>query len=340
MAAPRSLGDPSATGTVTKVVAVGAAGDAFATDQPVYARADQPVMLYAAVQVDGKTWFTDAPVLSLRGKRVAARPLREAPAFALSWNRIEPASANISNGDAATFHFEPIDYRPTVIDGAANAPSIRADVRPTLTPDHGNGVGTMRYQVVVRQGSSTIASPGPEARRGRGSGGVTDAVMRVSIRRDDSYLGFLTEMYGQPYIWGSAGLSDRTHESERLEGSDCADFVVYGARRMGAKIPYSWTGALPGVSKLLASGTRASDGVYRDRRGKPLPFTRIGDMVLFPRHVGVLVEDKGVRGVLDDQDLMMHTLFDSPKAQPIADSGYADRPVEVRRFTADLRRGR
>ena len=27
---------------------------------------------------------------------------------------------------------------------------------------------------------------------------LTDAVLRVSIRRDDSYLGFLTEMYGQP----------------------------------------------------------------------------------------------------------------------------------------------
>ena len=35
---------------------------------------------------------------------------------------------------------------------------------------------------------------------------------------------------------------------------------------------------------------------------------------------------------LDDQDLMMHTLFDSPKEQAIADSGYADKPVELRRF--------
>src|SRR5205085_9723196 len=130
----------------------------------------------------------------------------------------------------------------------------------------------------------------------------------------------------------------RTHESERLEGSDCADFVVYGARRMGAQIPYSWTGALPNVSKLLASGARASDGIYRDAKGNPLPFTQIGDLVLFPRHVGVLAEDRGTKGVLDDQDLIMHTLFDSPKAQAIADSGYADRPVELRRFTRDLRR--
>src|SRR5256885_376105 len=81
-----------------------------------------------------------------------------------------------------------------------------------------------------------IARPGPEARRGRGSGGLAGAVMRVSIRRDDTYLGYLTEMFGQPYVWASAGLSDATHQSERLEGADCADFVVYGARRMGKKI--------------------------------------------------------------------------------------------------------
>lgn len=331
---------PSPALAITRVVVVAAIGDAVATDRPAYARADQPVTLYAALQADGGAWFTDAPVFQLAGKRVATRPLAKAPAHQLRWNRIEPAAATISNGDADSFHYEPIDYRATPIERTTDQPSIPADVRPTLTSDHGNGVGTMRFQAVVTQGTRTIASAGPEARRGRGSGGVTDAVMRVSIRRDDSYLGYLTEMFGQPYIWGSAGVSDTTHESERLEGSDCADFVVYGARRMGSTIPYSWTGALPGVTRLLASGARAADGIYRDARGRPLPFTRVGDLVLFPRHVGVLAEDRGTQGVLDDQDLMMHTLFDSPKAQAIADSGYADRPVEVRRFKQPLRSGR
>jgi hypothetical protein len=55
-------------------------------------------------------------------------------------------------------------------------------------------------------------------------------------------------------------------------------------------------------------------------------------MVLFPRHVGALSVDKGEKGVLDDEDLMIHTLFDSPKEQAIKDSGYAHLPVELRRF--------
>lgn len=342
VAAPTRTGDVAATGNVIAAHIVAAVDDGPASDRPAYARADQKVALFAVLEITNgstRTFASDAAAITIGGKKITAVPLAQAPAVELTWNRIEPTSANISNGDPSTFHFHTIEYQPTAI--ATGTPSITPDVRPTLTPDHGNGVGTMRYQLVVRQGDRTIATPGPEARRGKGSGGLTEAVMRVSIRRDDTYLGYLTEMYGQPYIWASAGLSQNSHQSERLEGSDCADFIVYGARRMGANIPYTWTGALPQVTKLLAgAGTRGDDGVYYDRRGEPLPFTQIGDLVLFPRHVGALTEDRGTPGVLDDQDLMMHTLFDSPKQQAIADSGYADTAVEVRRFKQDLRRGR
>jgi len=315
---------------------VASVDDGPATDRPTYARADQRVRLHAllVVEVGGKrTYFSEAPQVELGGKRLTVLPLAKAPVTELRWNRIEPAEPSMTNGDAPSeFHFEAIDYRATPIAGAINRGAIAADVRPTLTPDHGHGVGTMRYQLVALQGERVIPSPGPEARRGRGSGGLTDAVLRVSIRRDDSYLGYLTEMYGQPYIWASAGLSDRSHQSEHLEGSDCADFVVYGARRMGKKQPYVWTGALPQYTRLLAAGTLGDDGIYRDKAGKPLPFTKAGDIVLFPRHVGVLSVDRGTPGVLDVKDLMMHTLFDSPKEQAIGDTGYADKPLELRRW--------
>lgn len=330
---PLLIGDAAVTGKVVAARVV-ASTDGVATDRPIYARVDQPVTLHALLVVEAagnKTYFSDAKRVVLNGKPIDVQPLAKAPAIELRWNRIEPALSTMSNGDTPKeFHFEPIDYRATPID--AKTTSITADVRPTLTPDHGHGVGTMRYQIVALQAERVITSPGPEARRGRGAGGVTDDVMRVSIRRDDSYLGFLTEMYGQPYIWASAGTSDRAHQSEHLEGSDCADFVVYGKRRMGGAQKYVWTGELPQWSKLLAAGSRDTDGVYRDKAGKPLPFTQVGDLVLFPRHVGVLAVDRGTIGVLDDQDLMMHTLFDSPKEQAIADSGYADKPVELRRW--------
>ena len=328
---PAIVGDPAVDTRVVSARIVASVDDGDASEMPVHAKRGEHVTLYALLELSDHTFVTDAPRVRLHGHHVAVQPLVRGPAIAVAWNRVEPAAASYSNTEGGSFHFEPIEYRATAIDGA-RAGSLAADVRPTLTPDHGHGVGTMRYQLVVTQGDRTIASAGPEARRGRGSGGLTDDVMRVSIRRDDTYLGYLTEMFGQPYVWASAGLSDATHQSERLEGADCADFVVYGARRMGKRYAYTWTGGLPEITTLLAAGTRDERGVYRDAKGDPVPFTKVGDLVLFPRHVGVLVEDRGVIGVLDDQDIMMHALFDTPKEQPIADSGYADKPVELRRF--------
>ena len=323
-------GDAAITDRIAAVHLVVGVDDAVATDRPAYARADQHVTLHAVIEA-GRHFYADVADVRLGTRTIHPEPLAHAPRFTIAWNRVEPAAASYSNTDGGEFHFAAIDYRTTAIAGARET-SLAADVRPTLTVDHGHGVGTMRYQAEVTQGDAKIVSPGPEARRGRGSGGLTDAVLRVTIRRDDTYLGYLTEMYGQPYIWASAGLSDATHESERLEGSDCADFVVYGARRAGKNLAYTWTGGLPQITKLLAAGTRGDDGIYRDAAGKPLPFPKAGDLILFPRHVGAVVEDRGTIGVLDDQDIMMHTLFDSPKEQPIADSGYADKPVELRRF--------
>jgi len=325
------VGNESVTSLIDAVHIVASVDGGVATERPTYARKDQKVTLYAVYYV-GKTVYSDARELMIGKTKVSPRRLSEGPSVSLRWHRIEPSAANTSNTQSGSFRFEPIAYQTTVIDGVADRGSIAADVHPTLITDHGDGLGTMRYQLVVTQGTRTLSTPGVDARRGRGSGGLTDAVTRVSIRRDETLVGFMTEMMGQPYVWASAGITDTTHQSERLEGSDCADLMVYGARRMGKHVAYTWTGGLPAVTKLLGAGTRGEDGIYRDKKGKPLPFPQEGDLILFPRHVGALTADKGEKGVLDDQDLILHTLFDSPKEQAIADSGYAQTAVEIRRF--------
>ncbi len=335
-AAPASarVGAEEVAGRVVAVHVVSRVGASGAADAlPRHARVGEVVTLFALVEVERagrRELFSDAPLVRWRGRQVRPRPLAEAPAMTLRWNKIEPETANLSNTATGSFRYERIPYAATAMTAAGGA--ITADVRPTLTPDHGRGLGTMRFQVVATQGDRVVASPGVDARRGRGAGGLVDEVHRVSIRADDSFLGMLGEMYGQPYIWASAGGTDRTHQSERLEGSDCADLMVYGARRAGITVPYGWTGSLERHARVLGQGALQPDGVYRDRRGNPVPFTRPGDLVLFPRHVGALVEDRGVPGVLDTADLMLHTLFDSPRTQPIADSGYADNPVKVLRW--------
>lgn len=328
--------DAGAAPQASVLIVSRAGDDEAATDRPKRALAADGVTLYAVLRVrDGNTvtTYSDAPAIQIGGKRIAARPLRDAPDdISFLWFKVEPATENMSNEASGRFRFEPIEYVETAVAEWLGKGTVAADVRPTATPDRGGGLGTMRYRLMAITPWGMVATPGTRSRRGRGSGGLTDAVHRVSLRKDDSYLGYLTELYGQPYIWASAGTTDAGHQSERLEGADCADFVVYGRRRMGKRIAYTWSGGLPEYTKLVARGTPDPDGRYVTERGDPVKFSAPGDIVLFPRHVGVLVEDRGTIGVLDHADVMVHTLFESPHEQAIGDTSYAGTWAEVRRW--------
>jgi len=306
-----------------------------ADDSAKRALARDGVRLFAvleAVDRGATVYFSDAGTFVLDKETHSARPLSQAPPATLFWFRVEPAVEWLSNTETGSFHYEPIRYAETGMVADLGKGSLAADVRPTLTPDRGRGVGTMRYKLVAVTEDGAFATPGADARRGKGSGGLAERVHRVSLRSDDTYLGYLTELYGQPYIWASAGPSKSAHQSERLEGADCADFVVYGQRRMGKDLAYTWTGDLPRVTRLVGSGRAGKDGVYVDERGRPVPFTRAGDLLLFPRHVGVLSRDRGVRGVLDHEDTMVHAYFATPREQALGETDYASAPVEVRRW--------
>jgi cell wall-associated NlpC family hydrolase len=312
------------------------ATDVFADAAPKRVRADVGVTLHAVLEVaDGprgaRRFYSDAGRIRLGNRVHVALPIERAPAVALRWYKVEPASENLSNTITGSFRFEAIPYVETEIAAWAARSSVDADVRPTRTADRGRGVGTMRYKLEAIAAGRVLATPGVEARADRG-GGLTDEVHRVSLRRDDGYLGMLTELFGQPYIWASGGQPDARHQTERLEGADCADFVVYGMRRLGHRVPYTWSEGLRAHGHRVGGGAMRSDGVYVDARGVPVPFSRPGDLLLFPRHVGALTEDRGVPGVLDADDLMMHALFASPREERIADSGYADKPVEILRW--------
>lgn len=315
---------------------VSAVDGGAATDRPKRARADQEVSLHAVLAVGrGRSLrlFSDVSPVTIDGRVREARPLAEGPGAMFMWHKVEPALETMSNESSGRFRFEAIPYAETLMLWHIGRSTIGADVRPTRTTDRGHGVGTMRYKLTAITAAGVISTPGREARVGRGGGGLTAAVHRVTIRRDDSYIGYLTELYGQPYIWASAGTTAARHQSERLEGSDCADFVVYGRRRQGKSLPYTWTGSLPEYTRLLSPrATARRDGVYLDGGGGPIPFPEIGDLVLFPRHVGVLTKDRGTIGVLDHEDVMMHSYFASPREQAIGDSDYAATWIEVRRW--------
>jgi hypothetical protein len=176
------------------------------------------------------------------------------------------------------------------------------------------GLGTAAFQVSGTCDGVRTSSPGLESTE---NGGLSRRVFRVAYRLDDTPLGFATELLNTPYIFGSDGARG-AHQSDQLIGSDCADLVIYGQRRAGAKAPYTSSYGLPSQAPALTAKTPV----------------RRGDVVHFPRsrHVGLLFEDRPPLGVLDASDLIFHTCWAQPTVEALADTRCASQPYRVLRF--------
>ena len=209
----------------------------------------------------------------------------------------------------------------------------RADARPTTTRDFG-GLGTMRYTVRVRHGGRTVWSRGKEY---RAKGGIRPGVAMLQVRRDDTPVGWMTELLNVPYVFGSSTPTgrDTDHQTERAQGADCADMVVYGWRRAGRSQAYTWTGGLVGLSRRRAQVTSLVGGRYRTGDGRPISFktaVQAGDLLLWRGHVAVIA-GTDPSGFLTPDTPILHTVMESPALVPLKEIGFDfDKPpFEVRR---------
>lgn len=255
------------------------------------------------------------------------------------WFAIEPSSTALDN-TRPSFHFEPITYVVRELRGCRDQPTCVANVTPAQMPNVKGleGLGVMAFQLIATlPDGRAISTPGVESVE---RGGLSREVFKVTVRRDDSYTGYLTELLNTPYIFGSDG-PPGAHQSELLIGSDCADLCVYAARRSGRRVPFvsTWTIAEHAPERARAV-TQSPDGTFSDAKGEALRIGRkqgevqVGDLLLFPgtRHVGVLFEDREPRGVLDANDLLFHTCWAPPTAEPLGATGCASLPIQVLRF--------
>lgn len=242
--------------------------------------------------------------------------VKGAEAKAVRWFKIEPTIGAIDN-TTPSFHFEPVTYAERELSACEGQLTCPADLEPSVLPRVAPlpGVGTMAYRVeITTADGQTVSTPGASSTK---YGGLTKDVYRVAVRRDDTHLGYATELINTPYIFGSAG-PDGRNQSDLLIGSDCADLIVYGRRRSGKAASYTSSYDLDKQAPPLKAGVPA----------------KAGDLVHFPgsRHVALLYEDRAPVGVVDEDDLIFHTCWAPPTVQRIGDSGCASRPFRVLRF--------
>ena len=325
------------------------------TNQPTTARLDDPAELAViGVAKEGKktVYLADEDLTSiyLKQREIPATQIKPWSALGeveVRWLYVEPSpwrnpDKPLKKGPEVLYYsnviadgpklgkwlgFDEISYFETEanpwskLDSARKRPATATPPRPE--DDLFGGLGTMRYKVELRVSDGTnFSTAGAEA---HDTYGMLPSVHRVSIRKDDTYLGYMTSYFLVPKVFGSSG-GGKNNQTDRYVGADCADVLVGGLRAKGVKIKYSFVAGLTDHADVIAKPH------YLDADGKvegdPITEAVVGDLIRInysgrasdtsPRswdHVGLWYEDKsdpegpakgGPDGKFDGFDLVMH----------------------------------
>jgi hypothetical protein len=293
-------------------------------------------LLIVAQRGKDTLYFTEAPKLSLKGVKIEKSRIRRwdegLGKLEIKWYKIEYKGDVYRNGPHNSGWWAKLEYIETPVEKWRNKWSVYPDVRPTILKGAGDNLGTMRFKVEIIYNGVPYSSPGIESVDKRG---IKDEVHRISIREDDTYVGWLKAFFNLPYIWGSASINGEEppeyHQAERFIGSDCSDFIVAAWRKKSGKdIPYLGSYAFKEggfyrrfVREVIKRAYRM-DRVYVDSRGKVVTVgeggVKSGDILYFNGHIGVFSKDTEPFGILDITDLHIHTCFGEPEEVPLGDA--------------------
>jgi hypothetical protein len=140
--------------------------------------------------------------------------------------------------------------------------------------------------------------------------------VQLVVRRDDTYVGLVSELVGVPFALWPRQTEDGAHQTDARISADCVSTVIYGRRRLGEDIPY--------VSPR---------GLLRFTEPVPPGEASPGDVLHFGFQTAVLAEDTAPLGVPDDDDRILHAHHALVEETVFGALPYRDQPYTVRRFT-------
>ena len=170
-----------------------------------------------------------------------------------------------------------------------------------------NNLGSFWIDAEVKMGERRKRTVGLQENNERN---LSPKVFRLTIRKNDGYIGHLTGFFNVPGLFGS-----NPYQSNNYIGVDCADVLVAARRqwinRVDAK-DYNvamLVSAWPRVAKFQLNRGAPSDGktVTWGKSIKP------GDIIAVKyegrsryQHIGALYEDSNENGILDGADTVIH----------------------------------
>ncbi|TAL38589.1 MAG: hypothetical protein EPN93_04595 [Spirochaetes bacterium] len=161
----------------------------------------------------------------------------------------------------------------------------------------------------------------------------TNRIFQITVRFDDTYTGYLSELSGTPFILPPGPVGD-SHQTDLRMGSDCAEFAIYGMRRMQRKIPYTGPGGILDHLTINAQGcVPDARGLYHDSNGKTIRVEKSGvqrgDIIHFGAQVSVFYEDRGIPGLLDKDDILMQSYGSCPVKTTFEHCSFYHYPFKV-----------
>jgi len=246
----------------------------------------------------------------------------------LQWREIMPRLRPYDNTRGTP---EPVEYRAGRKLGAGATVDLRFGPHQHGAHYYTVSTGTATGPIAeLISGRFKTAEPLQRAFPGR--------VVQVVCRPGDSYLGYLHELMGTPFIMGPGVTVSGFHQTDQRVGSDCASFAIYGRRRQGLPVLYCGPSGIVHYLKEIVAGELLPgiDGVYHSLHGNAVSTgtdgLRPGDILHFGPQVAIFYQDRGVVGKLDAADLVLESWGNTPHVTTIRHCGFYQFPVRVMRW--------
>jgi len=136
-------------------------------------------------------------------------------------------------------------------------------------------------------------------------------IIELINKQSEGYIGYLEELLNVPFVLPPRRLKEKHQTNLRL-GVDCAEMAIYGRRRQGYTIPYCGP-------RHLMEYLISTDKV------------EAGTIISFGNNyqISVIYEDRGKRGILDDEDLLIHAYKDKAEINSLGESGLNKYPFRL-----------
>ena len=163
-------------------------------------------------------------------------------------------------------------------------------------------------------------------------------IIQFVLRPGDEYLDYLMEIINTPFILTPRFTPQGFHQVDNCLGSDCASFAIYPHRRQGKKVQYVYPLDIfqylhPINDELFIPQEEDSLSVFQSAHGDVIEINREqlwpGDVIHFGEQVSVFYEDRGIKGILDSQDLVIQSWFNQPGIFTIYRCGFWGQPIRI-----------